>query len=72
MTRFVEGWIEVLRRLRPAATPAAIVNRLNETLVKVVRMPDVVAALEAQGWRATFFVLGEMVERDPNLELSVL
>ena len=33
----------------PAGTPAAIVNRLNEALVKVVRMPAIVAELDAQG-----------------------
>ena len=31
------------------ATPVAIVNKLHEALVKVIRMPDIIAALEAQG-----------------------
>lgn len=29
--------------------------------------PQIVAALERLGWRATFFVLGEMVDREPAL-----
>lgn len=37
-----------------------------------VATPLIVAALEAQGWRATFFVLGEMVERDPGLVRMLL
>jgi tripartite-type tricarboxylate transporter receptor subunit TctC len=41
-----ESWIGFAA---PAATPAGIVNKLNEAFVKVVRMPDIVAALEAQG-----------------------
>lgn len=37
-----------------------------------VATPRVVEALAAQGWRATFFVLGEMVERDPGLVRMLL
>ena len=33
----------------PGATPAATVNKLHDALVKVVRMPDIIATLEAQG-----------------------
>ena len=33
----------------PAATPAPVVNKLNEGFVRVARSPDVVAALEADG-----------------------
>lgn len=35
--------------LAPAATPAAIVNKLSEAFAKVARVPEVMAALEADG-----------------------
>jgi len=37
-----------------------------------VATPAVLDALAAQGWRATFFVLGEMVEREPGLIAALL
>ena len=40
-----ESWIGLTA---PGATPAGIVNKLNQAFVKVVRMPEVVSALEAQ------------------------
>lgn len=33
----------------PAATPAAIVNKLSQAFVKVVHLPDITASLEASG-----------------------
>jgi tripartite-type tricarboxylate transporter receptor subunit TctC len=33
----------------PGATPAAIVSRLNENFIKVLKMPDVKSRLEADG-----------------------
>ena len=36
--------------LAPAKTPAAIVKRLNELLVKVVRTPELKAQFELQGY----------------------
>lgn len=40
------GWNGILA---PAQTPRAIINRLHEEIVKVLRMPDVVERLAAQG-----------------------
>lgn len=40
------GWNGVLA---PAKTPRAIINRLHEEIVKVLRMPDVIERLAAQG-----------------------
>ena len=43
------NWATWLGIVAPAATPAAIVNKLNEGLARVARMPDVVSSMEAEG-----------------------
>ena len=43
------NWATWLGFVAPAATPAAIVNKLSENLARVVKMPDVIASLEAEG-----------------------
>lgn len=61
-------------RLGPRLTPRLLgIGRAGHLAITYddgpdpVATPRVVEALAAQGWRATFFVLGEMVERDPGL-----
>lgn len=40
------GWLGMVV---PRGTPAAIISRLNENFIKVVRSPDIIAALESDG-----------------------
>jgi len=42
----VVGWNGILA---PARTPRAIIDRLHDAIVKVIRTPDVAAAITAQG-----------------------
>jgi tripartite-type tricarboxylate transporter receptor subunit TctC len=51
----------------PAATPRDIVQRLNQTLAKVLAMPDVRARLTDQGvdpWHGTPEQLGDLLRKD--------
>ena len=66
-------------RLGPRLTPRLLgIGRPGHLAITYDDGPDPVAtprvaeALAAQGWRATFFVLGEMVERDPGLVRMLL
>jgi len=43
------NWATWLGFVAPAATPAAIVNKLSENFARVVKLPDVIASLEAEG-----------------------
>ena len=43
------NWATWLGFVAPAATPAAIVNKLGENFARVVKMTDVIANLEAEG-----------------------
>ena len=66
-------------RLGPRLTPRLLgIGRAGHLAITYDDGPDRVAtprvaeSLAAQGWRATFFVLGEMVERDPGLVRMLL